>query len=138
MLDVPICFANAPTIFTKCASKDHSLTFSSQAVVLCAESNLPTYGISGKVGSTDVPRGEALHLLPALASLQQRNMRSGCPCSSNATGLRPGLCPLKAEKRCFPVQCSPMRPAPHCWGREQCPLQEGLTIPMHPDSRCST
>ena len=42
--------------------------------MLCAESNLPTYGISGKVGSTDVPRGEALHLqslLSSLASLQQ-------------------------------------------------------------------
>ena len=51
---------------------------------------------------------------------------------------RPGLCRLEAKKRCSPVQCSPMRPAPHCWGREQCPLQEGLTIPMHPDFQCST
>ena len=54
----PCALQNAPTIVTKCVSRDHSLSFSSQAEVLCAESNLPTYGISGKVGSTDVPRGE--------------------------------------------------------------------------------
>ena len=77
-------------------------------------------------------------LLSSLDSPQQGISDLEVLAASDATGQKPGLGPAEAEQRCFPVQCNPTRPAPHCWVRVQCPRQGGPAIPMRPNSPYST